>query len=142
PSAVLSDSSIEAFAAKVREMRRPRIVVLSGAGISTAAGIPDFRTPGTGLYANLAKYRLPAPEAIFDLNYFRMRPDAFWTLARELDPSRYVPTYTHFFIRALHEQGWLLRNYTQNIDMLERKAGIPEDLLVEAHGTFATARCL
>jgi len=38
--------------------------------ITSAAGIPDFRTPGTGLYDNLQKYNLPSPHSIFDLNYF------------------------------------------------------------------------
>ena len=42
---------------------RPNILVLCGAGVSVAAGIPDFRTPGTGLYDNLQKYNLPYPEA-------------------------------------------------------------------------------
>lgn len=39
---------------------------------STAAGIPDFRSPGTGLYANLQKYNLPYPEAIFQIDYFKV----------------------------------------------------------------------
>ena len=51
--------------------RSKRIVVLVGAGISVSAGIPDFRTPGTGLYDNLQKYDLPSPEAIFDIDFFR-----------------------------------------------------------------------
>ncbi len=44
---------------------------MAGAGLSTPSGIPDFRTPGSGIYDNLRKYRLPYPEAIFDINYFR-----------------------------------------------------------------------
>ena len=46
------------------------IVVMTGAGLSTAAGIPDFRSPGTGLYDNLQKYDLPSPQAIFEINFF------------------------------------------------------------------------
>ena len=47
------------------------IVVMAGAGLSTASGIPDFRSPNTGIYANLQKYNLPYPEAIFEIDYFK-----------------------------------------------------------------------
>lgn len=55
-----------------------RVVVLTGAGVSVAAGIPDFRTPGTGLYDNLQKYNLPFPEAIFEMDFFRANPKPFF----------------------------------------------------------------
>jgi len=42
-----------------------KILVLTGAGISVSAGIPDFRSPKTGIYANLKEYNLPSPEALF-----------------------------------------------------------------------------
>jgi NAD-dependent deacetylase sirtuin 2 len=54
-----------------------KIVFMSGAGISTSAGIPDFRSPKTGLYANLQKYELPDPHLIFDLRYFKVRKLVF-----------------------------------------------------------------
>mmetsp|Transcript_20182 Transcript_20182/g.47045 ORF Transcript_20182/g.47045 Transcript_20182/m.47045 type:complete len:358 (-) Transcript_20182:15-1088(-) len=120
------------------------IVFCVGAGISVAAGIPDFRSPGTGLYDNLEKYKLPHPEAIFDLDYFEERPEAFCTLARELWPGQghIKPTTSHHFMRLLQDRGILARVYTQNIDTLEREAGVDEKLLVEAHGSFHEASCI
>ncbi len=48
------------------------VIIMAGAGISTSAGIPDFRSPGTGLYSQLEKYNLPFPEAVFHLDFFRV----------------------------------------------------------------------
>jgi len=48
------------------------VIIMAGAGISTSAGIPDFRSPGTGLYSQLEKYNLPYPEAVFHLDFFRV----------------------------------------------------------------------
>ncbi|KAM9481592.1 NAD-dependent protein deacetylase sirtuin-3 isoform 1-T3 [Clarias gariepinus] len=121
--------------------RLQNVVVVAGAGISTASGIPDFRTPGTGLYANLEKYNVPYPEAVFNIDYFSEDPRPFFSLAKELYPGRHRPNYIHYFIRMLHQKGLLLRMYTQNIDGLEKMCGIPDEKLVEAHGSFATASC-
>uniref|UniRef100_T1PBG3 NAD-dependent protein deacetylase n=1 Tax=Musca domestica TaxID=7370 RepID=T1PBG3_MUSDO len=118
------------------------IITMVGAGISTSAGIPDFRSPGSGLYDNLQKYNLPHPSAIFEMDYFEENPQPFFALAKELYPGSFNPTPSHYFVRLLHEKGLLLRHYTQNIDTLERIAGIPDDKLVEAHGTFFTNHCL
>lgn len=114
----------------------------AGAGISTAAGIPDFRSPGTGLYDNLAQYNLPYAEAIFDIDYLEEHPEAFYTLAKELYPGNFKPTTSHYFFRLLQDKGILHGLWSQNIDTLERLAGVEEDRLVEAHGSFATAKCL
>lgn len=93
-----------------------RVVVMAGAGISTSAGIPDFRSPVTGLYASLEKYDLPYPEALFDINYFRKNPKPFYTLFEELYPDgkKYRPTITHCFFKLLDKKGKLLRVFTQN----------------------------
>ncbi|TTA54978.1 NAD-dependent protein deacetylase sirtuin-3, mitochondrial [Bagarius yarrelli] len=133
--------TLEDIAKGIREREYKRIVVMAGAGISTPSGIPDFRSPGSGLYNNLQKYNLPYAEAIFEINYFQYNPKPFFALAKELYPGNYRPNLTHYFIRLLHDKGQLLRMYTQNIDGLERMAGIPAKKLVEAHGTFATATC-
>ncbi|XP_058467794.1 NAD-dependent protein deacetylase Sirt2-like [Malaya genurostris] len=119
-----------------------KIVTMVGAGISTSAGIPDFRSPNTGLYNNLWKYNLPYPQAIFELEYFYQNPKPFFQLAKELYPGTFKPTPSHYFVKLLENKGLLIRHYTQNIDTLERIAGISEDKIVEAHGTFFTNHCL
>ncbi|KAI6030419.1 Sir2 family histone deacetylase Hst2 [Pisolithus orientalis] len=96
----------------------------------------------TGLYANLARLNLPYPEAVFQISFFRNNPVPFYTLAKEIYPERYRPTLTHSFIKLLHSRGLLHTCFTQNIDTLERKAGVPEHKIVEAHGSFATQRCI
>lgn len=112
-----------------------------GAGISTSSGIPDFRSPETGLYANLARLDLPHPEAVFDISYFQENPAPFYALAKEMYPGKHKPTLTHAFIKLLHDKNRLLMCFSQNIDTLEREAGVPGDKLVEAHGSFATHSC-
>lgn len=119
-----------------------KIVTMVGAGISTSAGIPDFRSPASGLYNNLQKYNLPHPEAIFELEYFRENPQPFFKLAKELYPGTFKPTPSHYFVKMLQDKGLLLRHYTQNIDTLERIAGIDHEKLVEAHGTFYSNHCV
>jgi len=119
------------------------IVCMAGAGLSTASGIPDFRSPNTGIYANLKKYNLPYPEAIFEINYFRENPRPFNTWAKEFFPGvNYLPNKGHYFLKVLQDKGKLLKYFTQNIDGLERLAGLDEDKVVEAHGTFSSAACI
>lgn len=139
---VLSSPDLKGVVEFIKSDACKKIIVMTGAGVSVAAGIPDFRTPGTGLYSNLQKYKLPTPEAIFEINYFKANPKPFFTLAKELYPGQFDGTKCHYFIRLLHEKGLLLRNYTQNIDTLELSANIPEEKLVFAHGSFATASCI
>jgi NAD+-dependent protein deacetylase sirtuin 2 len=115
---------------------------MTGAGISVAAGIPDFRTKGTGLYDNLDKYKLPYAEAIFDISYFKQNPKPFCVLAKEMWPSNFEPTPCHYFSKILDQKGMLLRNYTQNIDTLESVCGMEPTKVIEAHGCFTNGHCI
>ncbi|CAF3095286.1 unnamed protein product, partial [Rotaria sp. Silwood2] len=92
-------NSLDKLIESIKNCQYKRIVILVGAGISTASGIPDFRTSGTGLYDNLQRYNIPYPEAIFELNYFNRNPKPFFDLAKELYPGKYFPNINHYFIR-------------------------------------------
>ncbi|KAK4548922.1 hypothetical protein LTR36_008695 [Oleoguttula mirabilis] len=138
----LSGRTLEALAEYMKSGKASKIVVMTGAGISTSAGIPDFRSPETGLYANLARLNLPYAEAVFDIAYFRENPEPFYALAHELYPGKFRPTITHSFIRLLQDKGLLLKLFTQNIDCLEREAGVDDDKIIEAHGSFARQSCI
>ncbi|KAF3351141.1 ATP-dependent RNA helicase DBP10 [Verticillium dahliae VDG2] len=129
----LSGRNLKAVADYIKAGKAERIVVMTGAGISTAAG---------SLYATLARLKLPYAEAVFDIDYFRKHPEPFYCLAKELYPGHFHPTVSHAFIALLAHKGLLLMNFTQNIDCLERRAGVPSDLIIEAHGSFATQRCI
>lgn len=126
----------------IKDGKAKNIITMAGAGISTSAGIPDFRSPETGLYDNLQKYNLPEPTAVFSIDYFKENPEPFFMLARELWPGVFKPTTCHYFIRMLQEKGLLLRHFTQNIDTLESVAGLDPEVCVEAHGHFRTGHCI
>jgi NAD-dependent deacetylase sirtuin 2 len=139
---ILNEFSLDGIVEYIMEGRAKNIITMAGAGISTSAGIPDFRSPSSGIYANLGKFDLPNPMAIFDIRYFQENPKPFFVLAKELYPKSFDPTPCHYLIKLLHDKGLLLRHYTQNIDMLERVAGLPPNKLIEAHGSFHTGTCL
>lgn len=113
------------------------IVLLSGAGMSTNAGIPDFRGP-QGLYKRAG---IPDPERIFDIEYFYRDPSLFYSFHRELlkalDAAK--PTFAHFFFAALEKKGKLLGIVTQNIDALHQRAGSHK--VYEIHGGIWESHC-
>lgn len=117
-----------------------KIVVLSGAGMSTSAGIPDFRSRD-GIYVQIhAEYPdLHDPRDMFDIEYFRKNPLPFYRFARALYPGQFRPTIGHKFIKCIEDHNKLLRNYSQNIDTLEKQTGIKR--VIECHGSFAQATC-
>jgi NAD-dependent histone deacetylase SIR2 len=123
--------------------RSKNIIVLTGAGISTSLGIPDFRSKDIGLYTKLAELGLDDPQDVFNIDIFRDDPTTFYTIAKDiLPPHSGAFTPTHAFIRLLQDKGKLLTNYSQNIDNIEAAAGVKKDKLVQCHGSFATATCL
>ncbi len=116
-----------------------RIMVISGAGVSVSCGIPDFRSE-TGIYSRLGEFNLHSPQDMFDINFFKSSPQTFYSFAMEIYPAKFEPSVTHRFIKLLQDKGKLLRNYSQNIDALEQRAGI--ERVVQCHGSFSTCSCI
>jgi len=116
------------------------ILVLTGAGISTSLGIPDFRS-STGFYSRMKYLGLDDPQDVFSVDLFRQDPSIFYSIAHLILPPDKACTPLHAFIKLLQDKGKLLRNYTQNIDNLEANAGVRPENLVQCHGSFATASC-
>ena len=113
---VLGDEpTLQSLCSRLKVGQYKNVIVMVGAGVSVAAGIPDFRTPGSGLYDNLEKDSLPRPQAVFEMDFFRQNPQPFFSLAKDLYPhgGRFTPTKAHYFIKLLAERGYLLRCYTQ-----------------------------
>ena len=110
------------------------VVAMTGAGISTLCGIPDFRGP-QGLYRN------PDAERIFDIDWFDRDPSVYYRGTRELvyGLGRYEPGPVHFALKRLEDAGKLDGIITQNIDMLHQKAGSSH--VWEVHGSPMMHHC-
>ncbi|KAE9552735.1 hypothetical protein FO519_004052 [Halicephalobus sp. NKZ332] len=139
---VLPFTSLAHVATYIKNKQPKKIIVILGAGISTSAGIPDFRSPGTGLYNNVKKYGVQNAEDVFDIHYFRKNPIPFYDVAKGMFKIPVRPTVAHYFLRLLDDHGHLLRIYTQNIDLLESATGIDEKKIVTAHGSHQSSTCL
>ncbi|MHB8242824.1 MAG: SIR2 family NAD-dependent protein deacylase [Solirubrobacteraceae bacterium] len=111
------------------------VVALTGAGISVPSGIPDFRTPRTGLWEKVN------PMEVAHIDAFRSDPVRFWSFYGERFATLgdKQPNDAHHALVALETAGALDAVITQNIDMLHRRAGTRE--LVEVHGSIATCSC-
>lgn len=126
------------------------VVVLTGAGVSTAAGVPDFRSPG-GLFESIRKefgFKFPfvhrSPEILLSREFANKFPDTFQNevlpLIENLKPSGDLqPTATHKFCEWLYREGLLRRIYTQNVDglHLHHSLNIDKDMVVECHGSIS-----
>jgi len=112
------------------------VVALTGAGISVPSGIPDFRTPRTGLWENVN------PMEVAHIDVFRRDPERFWLFYGERFQSleHTQPNRAHEALAELERVGLLDAVITQNIDRLHARAGTRE--LIEVHGTIAHSSCL
>ena len=125
-------------AAKLAELIREAqsVVALTGAGISVPSGIPDFRSPGTGLWEKVN------PMEVAHIDAFQRDPERFWSFYGQrfqtLEQKR--PNPAHLALAELEQAGMLDAVITQNIDQLHARAGSRE--LIEVHGTIAHSSCL
>jgi NAD-dependent deacetylase len=113
-----------------------RTVVLTGAGVSTPSGIPDFRSPNSGLWEHYD------PFEVASLDAFRYNPARFYSWMRGLANTIFeaAPNGAHIGIARLEEAGYLSTVITQNIDALHQRAGSKN--VLEVHGSMATLTCI
>ena len=117
-----------------------RVAVLTGAGVSTLSGIPDFRS-SDGLYSK--EFGHMRVESILDIDFFLSHPDVFYDWAREywFQMDRYEPNIIHRILALMEGMGKLSEGiYTQNIDGLHQKAGSRK--VYELHGSLRDGYCV
>ncbi|SCU78882.1 LANO_0A04346g1_1 [Lachancea nothofagi CBS 11611] len=131
--------TLDDFCNKLKTAKK--VLVLTGAGISTSLGIPDFRS-SEGFYSKIRHLGLDDPQDVFNYEIFMQDPSVFYNIAHMVLPPENLYSPLHSFIRMIQDKGKLLRNYTQNIDNLESYAGIQSEKMVQCHGSFATASCV
>jgi NAD-dependent deacetylase len=131
--ALATITAIEDAAELFRKAKRA--VVLTGAGISTPSGIPDFRSEGTGLWSR------DEPMEVASLSTFRTSPERFFNWFHPLASQIFnaQPNAAHIALAEMEDSGRLQAIVTQNIDALHQKAGSKH--VVEMHGTWRTLSC-
>ena len=128
-------NSIALLAKLIKDSKK--IAVLTGAGISTSAGIPDFRGP-KGLYSR----KDISADKLFDITYFKEDPNFFYSVIPEFfkQCTSASPTKGHIFVKKLQDIGKLNVLVTQNIDGLHDKAGNTD--IIDIHGNFNDFKCV
>lgn len=113
-------------------------VVLSGAGISTMSGIPDFRSTH-GVYSDV--WNGLNVEEILDIGFFNLHPDVFYAWAKDVwyRLEEYEPNIVHTTLANMEKKGYLDGIFTQNIDMLHTRAGNKK--VYEVHGSAKHQYC-
>lgn len=127
-------SPIERAAELVSQARHA--VALTGAGVSTRSGIPDFRSPGSGIWEQVD------PLEVASIFSFRRSPEAFFDWFRSLAQLLFTaqPNPAHVALAQMEQAGWLKAVITQNIDSLHQKAGSRR--VLEVHGHVRAATCI
>ncbi len=112
------------------------ITILTGAGVSTESGIPDFKTSD-----ETWPYERPRHELI-SVNYFQRNPKHFWEVYRDVFSSKFtaVPNSVHSWIAGLENSERMVTVITQNVDGLHQAAGSTR--VIEVHGNIGSAKCL
>ena len=129
----MQSTAVDQLAELIRSSNRT--VALTGAGISVPSGIPDFRSPGTGLWENVD------PMEVAHIDVFLNDPARFWSYYRPRFGmlADKQPNPAHRALAELEGRGMLDAVITQNIDTLHRRAGSRR--VIEVHGTVETASC-
>jgi NAD-dependent deacetylase len=125
------EKAAEIFLTQLKESNKA--VALTGAGVSTASGIPDFRSPG-GLYSKVS-------QRTFQQEFFYSAPEEYYKIASEyIHPLNEKPAnVTHKMLAELEKQGLIEAVITQNIDGLHQKAG--SENVIEFHGNIKNFTC-
>jgi NAD-dependent deacetylase len=128
------DQKIQLAAKLIREANN--IVVMTGAGISTPSGIPDFRSPNSGLWDHVD------PLSVASIFAFRQNPQVFFDWIRPLAPKfmEAEPNPAHYALVELEKAGKVSAIITQNIDDLHGRAG--SNNVIELHGHLREATCI
>jgi len=137
----MSMSHLETLVGDVRRWvdESSRIVVLTGAGISTDSGIPDFRGP-QGVWT-----KNPKAELLSNIHHYMSDPEVrrlAWRSRVEHPAWRAVPNAGHQALVELERRGKLLALVTQNIDGLHQRAGSSPGSVIEVHGTVHEVMCM
>ena len=130
------DDSVEQLAALLADAQR--IVFFTGAGISTESGIPDFRSPGTGLWNQIKPIQFQDFIGSEDIRAESWRRR--FTGERLMENAQ--PNKGHLSVARLVEEGRCLAVITQNVDNLHQDAGVPKAQVIELHGNASYATCL
>eukprot|EP01006_Ploeotia_vitrea_P022401 TRINITY_DN54811_c0_g1_i1.p1 TRINITY_DN54811_c0_g1~~TRINITY_DN54811_c0_g1_i1.p1 ORF type:complete len:333 (+),score=22.06 TRINITY_DN54811_c0_g1_i1:20-1018(+) len=151
----LPSLDLDGIASFIQSSKCKKIGFLTGAGMSVAAGIPDFRSPG-GMYDTLRPELLTAseperkrmasdPTTVVCWDLFRVNQLPYLELRRPfilgIAEQKWKATLAHYFVQVCHDKGLLDTLFTQNIDGLDFQTDVPKDKIVSVHGTLGAIEC-